>query len=158
MPNHEEHCAESLKRYGKSFAELHSWMDEPSLLLGSSHRRYRHDPSVTPEEAKAIFGFNADNACLDHIRLDALESQKSIMTFGMPNLIKRETKSVQPVINFIINSYAGAWHFQSEAVSICKDGKTHFCFRSSVEEEGDDNDENDEDEELDEPDNPEAEP
>jgi hypothetical protein len=52
MPNHEEHCAESLRRYGKSFSELHSWMDEPSLILGAAHRQYRHDPYVTPIEAK----------------------------------------------------------------------------------------------------------
>lgn len=158
MPNHEDHCAESLKRYGKTFSEMHSWMDEPSLLLGSSHRRYRHDPSVTPIEAKIIFGFNADNACLDHIRLDALESQRSIMTFWIPNNIHNEIRSVQPVVSFTINSYAGAWHFQSEAISISENGKTHFCFRSSVEEEDDDNDDNDEDEEWEEedPDNPET--
>jgi hypothetical protein len=44
-------------------------------ILGASHRKYRHDPNTTPKEAKAIFGENADNACLDHIRLDELESR-----------------------------------------------------------------------------------
>ena len=138
-------------------------MDEPSLLLGSSHRRYRHDPNVTPIEARAIFGEGADNACLDHIRLDALESQRSETTFWILKNVLRETKSVQPVINFTVNSYARAWHFQSEAVSFSKEGKTHFCFRSSLqnnaieEEEDDDNDEDDEDEEWDE-DDPEGEP
>jgi len=76
LPNHEEHCAESLKRYGKSFSELHSWMDEPSFLLGSSHRKYRHDPNFMPAEAKSIFGDFADHACLDHIRLDERENRK----------------------------------------------------------------------------------
>ena len=77
MPNHEEHCAESLKRYGKTFSEVHRWMDEPSLLLGSSHRKYRHDPDVTPFEAKAIFGDFADHVVLDHIRLDEVESRQN---------------------------------------------------------------------------------
>ena len=114
------------------------WMSR-AFFLGSSHRRYRHDPIVTPIEAKVIFGEGADNACLDHIRLDALESQRSVTTFWILKNVLRETKSVQPVVNFTINSYAGAWHFQSEAISFSKDGKTHFCFRSSVEEEDDDN-------------------
>jgi hypothetical protein len=59
-------------------------MDEPSTVLGASHRKYRHDPNTTPLEAKKIFGENADNACLDHIRLDELETRhkgsKSQMT------------------------------------------------------------------------------
>jgi RNA polymerase subunit RPABC4/transcription elongation factor Spt4 len=76
MPNNAEHCEDSLRRYGKTFAELHRWMDEPSTLLGPTHRRYRHDPHTTPQEAKAIFGENSDNACLDHIRLDELESRR----------------------------------------------------------------------------------
>jgi len=76
MPNHEEHCQESLKRYGKTFSELHTWMDEPSAILGASHRKYRHDPNTTPLEAKRMFGENADNACLDHIRLDELYSRR----------------------------------------------------------------------------------
>jgi hypothetical protein len=51
-------------------------MDEPSTILGANHRRYRHDPHTTPQEAKAIFGYLADQACLDHIRLDELESRR----------------------------------------------------------------------------------
>lgn len=76
MPNHEEHCEESLKRYGKTFSELHKWMDEPSVILGPIHRIHRHDPHVTPAEAKGLFGEYADHACLDHIRLDELERRK----------------------------------------------------------------------------------
>jgi hypothetical protein len=76
MPNHEAHCEDSLRRYGKTFSELHKWMDEPSAILGASHRKYRHDPNTTPREAKAIFGESADHACLDHIRLDELESRR----------------------------------------------------------------------------------
>jgi hypothetical protein len=77
MPNHEEHCEQSLNRYGKNFSELHTWMDEPSFVLGTSHRIYRHDPYRTPLEAKKLFGENADHACLDHIYLDKLKSGTS---------------------------------------------------------------------------------
>jgi hypothetical protein len=76
MPNNEEHCEDSLRRYGKTFSELHKWMDEPSTILGASHRKYRHDPNATPLEAKKLFGENADHACLDHIRLDELETRR----------------------------------------------------------------------------------
>lgn len=76
MPNHEEHCEDSSRRYGKTFSELHTWMDEPSTILGPNHRKYRHDPNTTPLEAKKIFGENADHACLDHIRLDELDSRR----------------------------------------------------------------------------------
>jgi hypothetical protein len=76
MPNHREHCEDSLRRYGKTFSELHKWMDEPSTVLGASHRKYRHDPNTTPIVAKKLFGENADNACLDHIRLDELETRR----------------------------------------------------------------------------------
>jgi len=74
MPNHEEHCQASLRKYDKRFDELHSWMDGPSEILGKKHRMYRHDPEVTPKEAKKLFGENADNACLDYITLDKREN------------------------------------------------------------------------------------
>jgi len=45
-------------------------MDEPSEIIGSKHRMYRHDPYNTPTEAKTLFGEYADQACLDHIRAD----------------------------------------------------------------------------------------
>jgi hypothetical protein len=128
MPNHEEHCSESLKRYGKSFSELHSWMDEPCLILGSQHRIYRHEPLVTPMEAKAIFGEGADNACLDHIRLDELESRKSITTIWYPNMNFYDVESVLLVMKFTVQSRAGVSHFESEAVSISKDGKSSFSY------------------------------
>jgi len=70
MPTHEEHCQDSLRKYGKRFDKLHRWMDEPWELLGKKHRMYRHDPKTTPQEAKKLFGEYADHACLDHIMLD----------------------------------------------------------------------------------------
>jgi predicted RNA-binding Zn-ribbon protein involved in translation (DUF1610 family) len=70
VPSHEEHCWDSLRKYGKRFDELHKWMDEPWEVLGKKHRLCRHDPLITPNEAKQLFGEYADHACLDHIRLD----------------------------------------------------------------------------------------
>jgi hypothetical protein len=124
MPNHEEHCAESLKRYGKSFSELHAWMDEPSFLLGSNHRKYRHDPNVTPDEAKAIFGEGADNACLDHIRLDEQENRKRAQN-------NPEITSVQPV-TIEVQSTAGSWNLECKAVTIIHNGKTTFTYNPQL--------------------------
>ena len=84
MPDHEEHCKYSLKKYGKGFSELHGWMDEPWEILGKQHRMYRHDPYTTPEEAKKLFGEYADHACLDHIMLDWRESPKGFSSNFKP--------------------------------------------------------------------------
>jgi hypothetical protein len=50
-------------------------MDEPSEIMGSKHRIYRHDPYTTPKEARLLFGECADQACLDHILLDRRNSE-----------------------------------------------------------------------------------
>ena len=76
MPSHEEHCQDSLERYGKRFDKLYHWLDEPSTALGIDHRIHRHDPVSTPKLAKELFGEFADQACLDHLRLDELEKRK----------------------------------------------------------------------------------
>src|SRR3990172_13045971 len=100
MPNNAEHCEDSLRRYGKTFSELHKWMDEPSAILGKGHRKYRHDPITTPKESKALFGENADNACLDHIRLDELETRrkgdKKTMTVNV-TIGNRKQPQIDPV-------------------------------------------------------------
>jgi hypothetical protein len=103
-------------------------MDEPSLLLGAKHRIYRHDPCVTPREAKAIFGEGSDNACLDHIRLDELESRKCIATIWFPNTNFYDFESVLPVMKFTVQSPAEVFHFVTEAVKVSKDGKDRFTF------------------------------
>jgi hypothetical protein len=128
MPNHEEHCAESLKRYGKTFSELHTWMDEPCLILGSQHRIYRHDPYVTPVEARAIFGVNADNACLDHILLDRFAADRNVITQWVVNPTCLISDSVQPVIRFTIKSQGEAWRFKSEAFTFLKEDKIKFSY------------------------------
>ena len=123
LPNHEEHCAESLKRYGKTFSEVHAWMDEPSLILGSAHRQYRHDPYVTPMEAKAIFGDFADHACLDHIRLDEQENRKRANN--------PEITNVQPV-TITVESTAGSWNLECKAATLIHEGKTTFTYKPQL--------------------------
>jgi hypothetical protein len=101
MPNNKEHCEDSLRRYGKTFSELHTWMDEPSAILGANHRKYRHDPHTTPLEAKKLFGENADHACLDHIRLDELESRQK----GIGRTLTGRVKQPQPSISFALGFF-----------------------------------------------------
>lgn len=76
MPSREKHCQDSLRKYGKRFDDLHSWMDNPRQMLGRQHRMFRHDPKTTPQEAKTLFGEFADHACLDHIQLDMERSDE----------------------------------------------------------------------------------
>lgn len=73
LKTHEEH---SLQRYGKKFTELHKWMDFPVRSYGPKHRMFRHDAHKTPQDAKKLFGKNADHACLDHIIMDLEETAK----------------------------------------------------------------------------------
>ena len=82
MPNCQEHCADSQKKYNYDFEELHIWMDEPSRIAGGKHGSFRHELFKTPEEAEKIFWEKTPerfrpyikNAVLDHIMLDSLDS------------------------------------------------------------------------------------
>lgn len=65
-------------------------MDEPTTIMGSKHRMYRHDPYKTPKVARALFGPLADQACLDHIRLDRQESRRK--GIGKMRISVRETR------------------------------------------------------------------
>lgn len=91
MPELIEHEKQSLARYGKKFTELHQWMDEPTKIMHSKHRKYRHDPYTTPKEVKKLFGENADNACLDHIIMDfkpkneGISGKSKIVSLRIPN-------------------------------------------------------------------------
>ena len=94
MPSNEIHCAQSRKKYGKSFSDLHKWMDEPSKILGSNHRIIRHDIKKTPKEARELFGPLADQACIDHIMLD-LESGEIQKYKNVPKIIAtKKTKRI----------------------------------------------------------------
>jgi len=80
MPEHEEHCLHSEKRYGVRGDDIHSWIDEPSAVAGILHRSYRHDLGSLPI-AIQIFGskYGADmveNIFLDHLKADSEENRK----------------------------------------------------------------------------------
>jgi hypothetical protein len=80
MPNHEEHCQHSLKRYGIRGDEIHAWMDEPSSIAEMSHRSFRHDLSSLPT-AIQLFGKvygaeTVENIFLDHLKADSEENRK----------------------------------------------------------------------------------
>lgn len=80
MPNLEEHCKRTLKRYGVEGRDIHSWLDEPSKEYATTHRQFRHD-TETIRMVGEIFGKTygkslAENIALDHIMLDHEEEIK----------------------------------------------------------------------------------
>ena len=80
MPNHEEHCLHSEKRYGVRGDDIHAWIDEPSQVSGGSHRSYRHDLSSL-QTAIQVFGkiYGAEmveNVFLDHLKADSEEKRE----------------------------------------------------------------------------------
>ena len=82
MPNHEEHCRHSERRYGVRGDDIHSWMDEPSYIVGKSHRDFRHNPYRDSPTVIRIFGEEygeniAREIFLDHIYLDNQERDRS---------------------------------------------------------------------------------
>ena len=64
------HSLSCRQRFGRSFSEVHSWMDAPSWGLRRKHRKYRHNILESPKEALSRFGEGADLACIDHILRD----------------------------------------------------------------------------------------
>jgi hypothetical protein len=78
MPNHEEHCQHSEKRYGFRGDDIHTWMDEPSFFMGPAHREERHNRNRDLPIVIKMFGDKygedvARHIFLDHIYLDAKE-------------------------------------------------------------------------------------
>lgn len=80
MPEHEEHCLHSEKRYGIRGDEIHSWMDEPSSISGGTHRKFRHgleDLPIAIQMFGKIYGEEmVENIFLDHLRADSEEGRK----------------------------------------------------------------------------------
>ena len=71
MPNHEEHCRHTKKLYGVRADDVHTWMDAPSAIYGSSHRWTRHDLALVPKKFLDKYGEElAKQIMLDHILLD----------------------------------------------------------------------------------------
>jgi hypothetical protein len=80
MPNLEEHCKHSLKRYEVEGRDIHSWLDEPSRHYAGIHREFRHDEKTIILVGKTfgeIYGEDKAQAiALDHIMADHEESLK----------------------------------------------------------------------------------
>ena len=80
LPELEEHCKHTFKRYGIRGDDIHSWMDEPSQLSGGSHRTYRHDLASLPIAIRmfeAKYGAEmVENIFLDHLKADSEELRK----------------------------------------------------------------------------------
>ena len=74
MPKFEEHCTESVRLFGKSYAELHRWLDEfaGSERYGMRHRRVRHHQAGI-NEAVRIFGTDVGPVARQHIISDLQE-------------------------------------------------------------------------------------
>ena len=77
MPNLEEHCKRTLKRYGVEGRDIHEWLDKPSRKHAGVHRQFRHD-TKTIKLVGNVFGEKygremAENIALDHIMLDHKE-------------------------------------------------------------------------------------
>jgi len=99
MPNLEEHCRRTLKRYGVEGRDIHAWLDEPSRQYATAHRQFRHD-TETIRLAGEIFGkvygkSLAENIALDHIMIDHEEEIKRRNTTIVVNLPeKREIPAI----------------------------------------------------------------
>jgi hypothetical protein len=80
MPNREEHCLHSYERYGIRGDDIHSWIDEPSQILGGSHRNERHDVNSLDTAIRMFGNKYGDDAVrqifLDHLYLDSKEKQE----------------------------------------------------------------------------------
>jgi hypothetical protein len=80
MPNIDEHCKRTLKKYGVEGTDIHKWLDEPSRKYAGRHREFRHD-TETIRLVGEIFGSKygrrlAENIALDHIMADHEEEIK----------------------------------------------------------------------------------
>lgn len=71
MSRFDEHCVESLKTFGKDFAEVHLWLDEfaGTPEYGFRHRKKRHHEAGIRQVAE-LFGEEAALAARQHIISD----------------------------------------------------------------------------------------
>lgn len=88
MPNNEEHAQHCYNRYGIHARDLHHWMDEPSLMYGVNHRRFRHNPDYPPKWAVEKYGYEtAQNVMLDHIYLDRKRTRQGAVRFDLVHIV-----------------------------------------------------------------------
>lgn len=71
MPSLKEHCVESIRLFGKPYAEVHLWLDEfaESRECGMRHRCKRHHKAGL-QDVRRIFGEDAVKAARQHIISD----------------------------------------------------------------------------------------
>jgi len=98
MPNIEEHCKQTLKRYRVEGRDIHQWLDEPSRKYASGHRQFRHDTEtirLVGENFGKSYGKSlAETIALDHIMLDHEEEIKSRRTVVLKFPEKKEIPSI----------------------------------------------------------------
>ena len=69
MSSLKEHCEDCIKEMGKDYKEVHMWLDEFFVKLGSKHRSIRHHKEGVQEVIEK-FGVEAGRAAEIHIRKD----------------------------------------------------------------------------------------
>jgi hypothetical protein len=74
MPRFEDHCAESLRLFGKPYEEVHRWLDEfaGTPQYGFRHRRKRHHEDGIHQIVDLI-GMEAEEVARHHIVSDLKE-------------------------------------------------------------------------------------
>jgi hypothetical protein len=67
----EEHCAESIRLFGKPFGDVHIWLDEfaGSPEFGYKHRKVRHHLEGV-KQIRKMFGDQAAEVAMQHIKSD----------------------------------------------------------------------------------------
>ena len=70
----EDHCKQSEDLFGKSYEEVHSWLDEFQMApgIGMKHRRFRHHEAGIKEAIKQ-FGNEAEKVARQHVISDLME-------------------------------------------------------------------------------------
>lgn len=105
MPNHEEHCQHSFKRYGVRGDEIHAWIDEPSQIAGGSHRIHRHDItglSTAIQLFGKIYGDEiVENIFLDHLKADSEESRRQEAEESLKPKLWSESEDAFLLSNFL---------------------------------------------------------
>lgn len=70
-----------MKLYGVRADDIHTWMDAPSAIYGSSHRWTRHDLGLVPKKFLDKYGEElAKQIMLDHILLDRKDDPRVKLT------------------------------------------------------------------------------
>ena len=74
MPNNKIHSENTKGLYGVEASDLHRWMDAPVTIVGTKHRKYRHDTSVLDNIPIKFINKYGKTTCtdiiLDHLVLD----------------------------------------------------------------------------------------